>query len=373
MPTRRAYLAGLATASLSGLAGCSGLVGSSPDVSDDAETAAGPKPTGAPPPDAPTTGSPPVADTPLHLGHATTVLRDRIVSGGPGKDGIPSIDEPAFVTADESDLADEAPVFGLAFGADVRAYPQSILVHHEIVNDVVASVPVSVTYCPLTGTAMGLYRGETTFGVSGRLVNNNLVMYDRATDSRWQQVAATALDGERAGDSLREFRVVWTTWGAWRSRHAGTRVLSTDTGYVRDYTRDPYGAYAPRSGYYARANDRTLFPTLVDDERLPNKAVVMGARTTGGAVAFEKRSLREAGVATGTVGGETVVAAYDPALDTAYVYRTDGATVDPAGDGRARIDGETYPVERLPLDPVYTFDAMWFAWVGFYPDTGLVR
>lgn len=371
MPTRRTYLAGLATASLAGLAGCSGVVGSGPDVAGGDTTE--PAPTGTPPADAPDAGAPPVADAPLYLGQTTAALREQIMEGGPGKDGIPSVDDPQFVGPEGTDLSDGSPVFGLAFGDDIRAYPQSILVWHEIVNDVVADVPVSVTYCPLTGTAMGFFRGETEFGVSGRLVNNNLVMYDRATDSRWQQVAATSIDGTHEGASLREFRVVWTTWGAWRERHPETRVLSTDTGFARDYTRDPYGGYAPRSGYYERSNDATLFPLLSADDRLPNKAVVMGARTTDGAVAFEKTPLREAGVAAGTVGETEVVAVHDPALDTAYVYRTGGTTVEAAGEGMVRVDGERHPAGSLPLAPVYAFDAMWFAWVGFYPDTELVR
>jgi hypothetical protein len=372
MPSRRTYLAGFSTAALVGLAGCSGIVGSGPDVAGGgARTEGGASATGTPPPDAPTVGSPPAAETPLYLGHSTTALRENIMEGGPGKDGIPSIDSPSFVAADEVDLSDGEPVFGVAFGDDVRTYPQSILVWHEIVNDTLADVPVSITYCPLTGTAMGFYRGETTFGVSGRLVNNNLVMYDRATDSRWQQVAATSIEGSREGDSLREFEVTWTTWSAWRDRYPGTRVLSTETGYARDYTRDPYGDYNPRSGYYDRTNDATIFPKLAEDDRLPAKAVVAGARTTEGAIAFEKQLVRTERVVSGSAGGTPVVAVYDPGLDDVAVYRTGDAAVEPAGDGRARVDGEVHPVGSLPLEPVIAFDAMWFAWVGFYPDTGL--
>jgi hypothetical protein len=373
MLTRRTYLAGLGAASLAGLAGCAGVVGTARDAGDGSDA-----PAGTPPPDVPTTGSPPVADEPLTLGHTTTHLRQQIMEGGPDKDGIPSVDEPTFVGPAAVDLADGDPVFGVDVGGDVRAYPQSILVWHEIVNDVVSGVPVSVTYCPLTGTAMGFYRGDTTFGVSGRLVNNNLVMYDRAEDGRWQQVAATAIDGPREGASLREFRLVWTTWGAWRERHPDTRVLSTDTGYARDYTRDPYGDYNPTTGYYDRDNVATIFPTLVDDDRLPPKAVVMGARTAEAAVAFEKSLLRSEKVLTADLAGETVAAVYDFDLDTGYVYRTGGATVEwvdgpgPGSDGEVRVDGEAHPAANLPLDPVYTFDAMWFAWAGFYPETGLV-
>ncbi|MFB6169256.1 MAG: DUF3179 domain-containing protein [Haloferacaceae archaeon] len=372
MASRRSYLVGLSTAALAGLAGCSGVVGSGVDDAGGGTRTDGRSPTDeTSPSDAPSGGAPPVADTPLYLGRSTAALRRNIMEGGPGKDGIPSVDSPSFLAADEADLPDGGPVFGVAFGDDVRAYPQSIVVWHEVVNDVVADIPVSVTYCPLTGTAMGFYRGETTFGVSGRLVNNNLVMYDRATDSRWQQVAATSIDGPHEGDSLREFDVTWTTWGAWRERHPGTRVLSTDTGYARDYTRDPYGDYNPRTGYYDRTDESTLFPKLTEDDRLPAKAVVVGARTAGGAVAFEKRLLRAERVVSGTVAGTPVVAVYDPALDDGDVYRTGGATVEPADDGRVRVDGEVHPAGELPLDPVLAFDAMWFAWVGFYPETGL--
>ena len=358
-------------AGLAGLAGCSGVVGNG-GVAGGEGGGSSERVTEGSPPDAPTDGAPPLAESSLTLGHTTRSLRERIMEGGPGKDGIPSVDSPAFVGADEASVDGGDPVFGLAFGDDVRAYPQSVLVWHEIVNDTVSGVPVSVTYCPLTGTAMGFYRGDTTFGVSGRLVNNNLVMYDRANDGRWPQVTGTAIEGGQEGESLREFRLVWTTMRSWRERFPGTRVLSTETGFARDYGRDPYGGYNPRNGYYGRENVATIFPALVEDDRLPEKAVVMGARTPEGAVAFEKATLREESVLTGTLAGDDVVAVYDPGLDTGYVYRTDGAAVDPAGDGSVRVDGEPHPAGALPLDSVYAFDAMWFAWVGFYPETGLV-
>ncbi len=366
MPSRRDYLAGLAATSLAGLAGCSGVVGTGADVAED-----GPSETTTTTPDAPTSGSPPLAEDPLTLGHTTTDLRGQMMEGGPGKDGIPSVDDPTFVGPGETEIADDDPVFGLTLGGDVRAYPQAVLVWHEVANDVVSGTPVSVTYCPLTGTAMGFYRGDTTFGVSGRLVNNNLVMYDRANDSRWPQVTGTAIQGPQEGESLQEFRLVWTTLGRWRDRHPDTRVLSTETGYARDYTRDPYGDYSPREGYYARENATTLFSNLTEDDRLPEKAVVLGARTPEGAVAFEKDTLRDRAVLTADLAGEEVVAVYDAPLDTGYVYRTGGASVAAAGEGRVGVGGETYPAADLPLDRVYAFDAMWFAWVGFYPETGL--
>lgn len=89
--------------------------------------------------------------------------------------------------------------------------------------------------------ALGFERGETEFGVSGMLVNSNLIMYDRATDSYWPQILGTAVQGPHRGDGLRQIRVFWTTWERWRSRHPDTRVLSPDTRHMRNYRQDPYG------------------------------------------------------------------------------------------------------------------------------------
>lgn len=272
-------------------------------------------------------------------------------------------------------LDPEDPVFGLDTGSTVRAYPQPILVSHEICNDVVDGTPVSVTYCPLTGTAMGFERGHTTFGVSGRLVNNNLVMYDRATERWWPQVLATSIPGpwnaNPTPESLREFRLVWTTWRRWREHHPGTRVLSRETGYVRNYRSDPYGSYSPRSGYYERSA-QPMFPALAEDDRLPPKAMVLGARTVDGAFAVEKLALRAAKLVSGTIGQTSVLAVYDPALDTGYVYRTPEGGSYEYRDGRVVTEsGDAFAPDALPRERVYAFDAMWFAWRGFYPETAL--
>jgi hypothetical protein len=314
----------------------------------------------------------PTASGTRHLAHDPAHLREEVVSGGVHKDGIPSIDDPSFVAADEATaLADGDVVFGVARDGTVKAYPQSILVHHEIVNDRVAGRPVSVTYCPLTGTAMGFDRGDTTFGVSGTLVNNNLVMYDRATDGRWPQLLATAIEGPHEGASLREFDVVWTTWKRWRSTHPDTRVLSRDTGYIRSYDTDPYGSYGPKRGYYAE--DSTMFPRLAVDDRLGAKDVVVGVRTGGGAVAVEADRLRETGLLDTTVDGKRVVLVHDPDLDAGYGYRPPAGPAIETGDGGVVVDGESFAPDALPFDRVPAIDAMWFAWSGFYPDTALHR
>ncbi|WP_338742420.1 DUF3179 domain-containing protein [Haloplanus salilacus] len=314
----------------------------------------------------------PTADRTLPLPMARDDLRAHAVSGGPPKDGIPSIDDPTFVGSANADFLNPGdPVFGVVHGDVVKAYPQKILVRHEIVNDHLGDRPVAVTYCPLTGTVQGFERGETTFGVSGRLINNNLVMYDRATETWWPQILATSIPGpwnETPGThSLREFGLVWTTWRLWRERHPDTTVLSTDTGSAQNYGRDPYGSYNPTRGYYE--NGTTLFGTLTEDDRFDRKHVVLGARIPDGAVAFDKAPLLERGVMTGELGGTPVVAVADSDLDTGYVYlNPDGRPV--ASDGeRVSVDGSSHDPADLPLARVHTFDAMWFAWHGYYPET----
>jgi len=171
-----------------------------------------------------------------------------------------------------------------------------------------------------------------------------------------------------------EFRVVGATAEEWAARHPDSLVMTDDTGFLRRYENDPYGSYAPLGGYYAR--DRTMFPPLASPEEGHAKSVVIGARTDRGAVAFDKRTLLAERVLTGTVGegGASVVAVADAGLSTGYVYRNpDDLPVAPDGEGyRVGSAGDAFAADALPLDSVLAFDAMWFAWAGFYPDTTFV-
>lgn len=309
---------------------------------------------------------PPLADGDLYVGHPLTEIDESILSGGVSKDGIPSIDDPTFAPPSDVGLDDDDPVFGVVRDDRVRAYPQEVLVWHEIVNDTFGDESVAITYCPLTGTAQGFERGAVEFGVSGRLVNSNLVMYDRGTDTWWPQVIATGVRGPLRGETLREFRVIWTTWENWLAEHPDTEVLTRDTGYSRRYGPDPYGSYNPRRGYYDE--DATMFSPLVEDPDVNNKAVVVGARTEAGAVAFNKERLLDERVLEGDVDGDDHLAVSDRALETGYVYANpDGVQVTPDGDGYA-VDGEQYAPDELPLEQRLAFDAMYFAWYGFYPE-----
>lgn len=179
--------------------------------------------------------------TPTSNPHLET-FADNIVSGGPPKDGIPPVDEPQFVSATEMDylLKPEDRVFVLAYQDEVRVYPQPVLVWHEIVNDDVAGEQISVTYCPLTGSVVA-FKGRApdgaplTFGTSGNLVNSNLLMYDRQTDSQWPQILGQAITGPLKRTILEEIPLVWTTWEQWKAQGIDAPVLSAETGHLRSY------------------------------------------------------------------------------------------------------------------------------------------
>ncbi|MGQ0752113.1 MAG: DUF3179 domain-containing protein [Betaproteobacteria bacterium] len=287
-----------------------------------------------------------------------SLLQKNVASGGPPKDGIPAIEKPHYTSAVEADkwLLPEDVVFGVDRGGVIAAYPQRILVWHEIVNETVGGENVSITYCPLTGTAIG-YKGRvapktfSTFGVSGKLVNSNLIMYDRATDSYWPQILGKAIQGSTRGTKLEEFPVVWTTWAKWKEKHPNTKVLSQRTGFIRNYGKDgdPYGSYLGKDkGYYG--SERLLFRPISEDKQLHPKAVVVGIRDdAGNAAAILKDRLRKEKSMEVPIGNRTVVVAYDERLDA------HSATV------------------KGTADWINAFDAMWFAWKGFYPNTQLLR
>ncbi|MER6999189.1 DUF3179 domain-containing protein [Streptomyces sp. NPDC000410] len=280
-------------------------------------------------------------------------LADSAVSGGPGKDGIPSIDKPRFVRAGEAGfLSEDDPVFGLEYRGEVRAYPQLVLVWHEIVNDTVGGEPLAVTYCPLTGTVIAFSAPpgvqELTFGTTGQLVNSNLLMYDRQTGSQWPQLLGQAVSGPLKGTKLDTVPLVWTTWKQWRTAHPDTTVLSTSTGALRSYGSDPYGSYdgyPDRSGYYATG--RPIFPVLATSDRFADKDVVIGVRVGEERLAIRKDLVRTAKIVRAEVSGTQMEARWDDRLGTARVVQQVGERWEPAD----------------------FLDSMWFAWYAFYPNS----
>lgn len=198
---------------------------------------------------------------------------DEIRDGGPGRDGIPAISTPVFESAGEINYLDDNDlVLGFVDGDDIRAYPHAILDWHEIINDETKNHSLAVIYCPLTGTGIGWDRvldgKETTFGVSGLLYNSNIIPYDRETNSNWSQLLLKSVNGDLKGTTAKTYNLLETTWKTWRQMYPSTKVITTETGYNRNYRQYPYGSY--------KTSKNLIFPVSNSDPRLHPKERVLG-------------------------------------------------------------------------------------------------
>jgi hypothetical protein len=219
----------------------------------------------------------------LYPGVAHAIRLEEILWGGVPKDGIPALTNPALIRPAEADwLTADEPVFGVEIDGDARAYPLRILDWHEMLNDVVGGVPVTLAYCTLCGSGI-LYDTRVAgrsapfvFGSSGFLYRSNKLMYDQATHSLWSQFTGRPVAGPLTGSGIELAALPLTvaSWQDWRAAHPDTKVLSLATGHQRDYTPgQPYGDYF--------ASPATMFPVLVADERLAPKDYVFGLRAGG--------------------------------------------------------------------------------------------
>ncbi len=326
-----------------------------------------------------------------------SVLLTEITPGGPPRDGIPPIDDPRFVSVEEAGswLKPWEPVIHLSVGGEARAYPLQILIWHEIVNDTLGGVPVAVTFCPLCNTAIAFDRrvGNRTldFGTTGNLRKSDLVMWDRQTESWWQQVTGEAIVGELTGHNLRVLPATIVGWQEFRAGFPEGRVLSRETGFSRAYGTNPYVGY----------DDVNSPPFLYEsqtDGRLPPKERVVTVSLGGEDVAYPFSVLRERRVIADMVGGEQIVVFYVPgtnsALDkssigesrdvgSAAVYSPwvdgselsfhwrNGAFLDDQTGTRWMILGmaEAGPLDGKQLEPVAHANHFWFAWAAFEPNT----
>jgi hypothetical protein len=202
------------------------------------------------------------------------IPQSEVLDGGPGKDGIPALNEPQVVGSTEIDyLEDEDLVLGYAENGEAVAYPHKILDWHEIINHEVASTSLAVIYCPLTGTGIGWNRsisaGKTTFGVSGLLYNTNVIPYDRLTDTNWSQMRFEAVNGQLIGEKPEVISLIETSWATWKQMYPETQVVSGETGHNRNYGNYPYGDYKTN-------HNSLLFPVNKTDIRLQAKKRVLG-------------------------------------------------------------------------------------------------
>jgi len=326
-----------------------------------------------------------------------------IISGGPPPDGIPPLDAPVFADVAESidQLEPAESVVALEINGDARAYPVRVLIWHEIVNDTVGGIPVSVTYCPLCNSAVSYHRAvrgvETTFGTSGSLYASALVMYDRLTESLWTHFDGRAIVGVLAGDQLESIASPLMSWREFVEAYPTGKVLDwTETGFERDYGRNPY------EGYDNPDTDPFLFRGVVDDrERAKQRVVGISIDEVSVAYTMKMVASGERSVTPATVGGQDLVILWQTgqssALDDSrigggddvgsvgvFVPVIDGARVTLTADGDSFVDEETAsrwniagiategPLEGSRLDRVEHLDTFWFAWSTYRPGTTLI-
>lgn len=326
-----------------------------------------------------------------------TVPLDEIRSGGPPRDGIPPLDHPQFVTFLSANpwLHDREPVIAVQRNGVAKAYPLQILIWHEIVNDTIGDEPIAVTFCPLCNSAVAFQRQldehVLDFGTTGRLRHSDLVMWDRQTESWWQQLTGEAIIGTLAGKRLTPTPASIVSYAAFKQTFPDGMVLSQDTGFHREYGRNPYRGYD--------AIDSTPFLlSRSPDPRLPPMERVVAITLEGQDKAYPYRVLAEQRVLYDTVGTQTVVVLYNAgtasALDESriaasrdvgatgvFLPQLDGRAVTLVARGDAFIDRETQstwnilgkamagPLAGHQLSPVVHGDHFAFAWLVFKPQT----
>jgi hypothetical protein len=331
---------------------------------------------------------------------------DQVLAGGPPKDGIPSVDDPQFISISEANewiretesvlvFTTQPYVEDGPFELEARIYPIQILMWHEIVNDEVGGLPVSITYCPLCNTGIAFdrrYDGQVLdFGTTGRLRFSNLIMYDRQTETWWQQATGRGVAGRYAGGRLRVLGLLLLPWNEARERFPDSVVMSRETGYNRNYGTNPYSGY-----------DTTLQPFLyegpeIDDQYNPMDRVLT-VFVEDESAGFPYPVLRDDRVVQEEIGGSSVVVMWEEGtaspLDSAmlaegrdigtanaFFAEVDGRRLSFRAEGGRILDEETGSewtvsgralsgeLEGAELDPVATAQHFWFSWTAFEPET----
>ncbi|GAB4480975.1 MAG: DUF3179 domain-containing protein [Anaerolineales bacterium] len=331
-----------------------------------------------------------------------TIPYSEILSGGPPKDGIPAIDNPQYVSVGDADawLNPVEPVVLVRVGDAARAYPIQILVWHEIVNDTLGEKPLLVTFCPLCNTAIAFERvfaGQTfDFGTTGRLRYSNLIMYDRQTESWWQQATGDAIAGKYAGSQLAFYPASMVSWADFKAAYPNGSVLSRETGYRRDYGKNPYLGY----------DDINQSPFLYRGQPTPGQLVPMARVLTldlgQEAVAYPYDILSSVKTINDTVGGQRVVVFWTQgtasALDASQISA--GRDVGAAVAYSANVDGQTLTFQfadgvfrdketqsewnilgraisgklrGTQLTGLSAINHFWFSWAAFRPETRIYR
>ena len=315
--------------------------------------------------------------------------------GGVAPDGIPPLENPPNIPAEEADyLESHERVFGVSINGEHRAYPLRIMNPHEMANDVLGGEPISLAYCTLCGAGIaysGKFDGmETTFGTSGFLYRSNKIMYDRETFSLWNQETGQPVIGELAdsGIQLDFFPTLLTTWGEWTGEHPDTTVLSLDTGVYQPGHYFPEDN--PNATYYDYFNSPELmFPVWIKDDSIEAKDVVLGVKIGEAAKAYPVNALQVERVVNDALGETNVVVLASEISQAAKAYergdqefsRQEGDTstgvpmklIDQSGqvwnvteEALVNAADSSQTLRRIP-----THSSFWFGWYAFYPETEL--
>jgi len=279
----------------------------------------------------------------FELSHAS-ISSDQIFQGGPPRDGIPAINEPKFIAANQASfLKDNDRILGLALGNEIKAYPVNIMNWHEIVNDKTAGKNIAITFCPLCGTGMAFDTQidglELVLGVSGLLYQSDVLLYDRQTESLWSQIMSEAISGPMKGKKLKQLNLEHTSWKDWLKRYPKTKVLSPKTTFMRDYSRNPYAGYASSKTLYFDVKHTA--PSIFHP-----KEQVLGITLDGQFKAFPFTELSKNNMRTfeDTFAGTSLKVHWNEQARSAYITNNKG-------------------------DRLVSTTAFWFAWFTFHPDT----
>lgn len=267
---------------------------------------------------------------------------ESLMQACPERDCIPSIDQAVFVsTAEVEFLREDDLVLTLTYNGMTRAYPARILDHHEIVNDMFGSDPVAITYCPLCGSGLAFDRRQggqvLDFGVSALLHNSDLVMYDRQTESLWQQITGEAFAGKSRGARLKTLPLSMVIWKDWRQQYPDAKVLTVEGIHSDRYQKDAYAEYAE--------SERLYMPVSATDARLHPKRVIYGMEIGERAVAVDAGWLAKQGNWSNEYEGKKLL-----------------LSLQTGGEVAASLDGEPITIHRM----------YWFAWYSFHPKTALI-
>lgn len=308
------------------------------------------------------------------------VPQSEVLDGGPGKDGIPSVDDPEYSSPEEmvGFISDNDLVLGIVRNGKARAYPHPILDWHEIVNDDLDNLSVAITYCPLTGTGIGwdrvVNKGKTEFGVSGLLYNSNLMPYDRATGSTWSQQRLECVNGINVGRTPDLITLVETDYSTWLAAYPDTEIMNQNTGFNRAYGQYPYGDYKTN-------NDRLIFSVDNFDDRLPSKERVLAVLVGEEEKAYSFGEANTSEIINDEVGGQKLVVLRNKEKNFIVAFNNDENLEFEAIENDLPAimkdnQGNIYdlvgnviagPSVGAQLKQTDSFIGYWFSWGTFYP------